>query len=40
MHVVFSDAIPILEDKDQLFLWVKYVDNLFELIIENLGEQT
>lgn len=40
VHVVFSDAIPIPEDKDQLFLWVKYVDNLFELIIENLGEQT
>ena len=40
VHVVFSDAISIPEDKDQLFLWVKYVDNLFELIIENLGEQT
>lgn len=40
VHVVFSDAIPIPKDKDQLFLWVKYVDNLFELIIENLGEQT
>lgn len=39
-HVVFSDAISIPEDKGQLFLWVKYVDNLFELIIENLGEQT
>lgn len=40
VHVVFSDAISIPKDKDQLFLWVKYVDNLFELIIENLGEQT